>query len=254
MRQSRLYIDPAQHQLSIGGVIELTDQSMHYLKNVLRLRTDHLLKVFDGCGNEFDAVITAVEKKVVALKILKEVDHSVSQKSLDLTLAIGVSKGERMDWVMQKATELGVSRIQPLITERVEVKLGATRWQKKHQHWQHIAIAACEQSGRNTLPELSQVQPLNDFLSAAGSAQQKDELSIVLDFVDSSLVELEKRGQSPKQVTLLVGPEGGLSADELQQANELGFLSMNLGPRILRTETAPLAAISILQFLWGDMR
>jgi len=253
MRQSRLYIDPARHQLAAGEQIELADQHAHYLKNVLRLRVDHPLTVFDGCGNAYDALITRVEKKRVAIKIAQEIKCSTRQQTLGLTLAIAVSRGERMDWVIQKATELGVSRIQPLLTERVEVKLDATRWQKKNQHWQHIAIAACEQSGRNILPELFQPLPLNEFLSNR-TTQQRDQLCLVLDFVDTSFVELEKRHEKPKHVTLLVGPEGGLSSDELRQANHWGFLSMSLGPRILRTETAPLAAMSILQFLWGDMR
>jgi len=165
---------------------------------------------------------------------------------LRLHLAVGVSRGERMDFVIQKAVELGVASVRPLFTERSVVRLDAARLERRHEHWHGVLVAACEQSGRRRLPWLHPVEQLADWLpTIAGTA-------LLLDpGADRSLATLPEPDGA---ATLLVGPEGGLAADERGRAVQAGFLPVRLGPRILRTETAPLAALAAMQVLWGDLR
>ena len=157
-----------------------------------------------------------------------------------------MSRGDRFDWVIQKSTELGVASITPLLSERTEVKLNEQRAEKKLQHWQHIAISACEQCGRNTLPVINALDQLAHWAGSV-SAQHK----LVLHHRATAVTAAP---QQPKSLALLVGPEGGLSEAEINLAQTAGFTSMALGPRVLRTETAPVAALAILQSRWGDMQ
>ncbi len=223
--------------------VELEEAAAHYLGKVLRMQPGRELVLFNGSGGEFKAQITHINKKQVTVNV-GEFTADNRQSPLQLELAIGVSRGERMDWVLQKATELGVTHITPLLTERTEVKLTGERQEKKIQHWQQILISACEQCQRNILPVLREPLMLNDWLESV-EAQQK----FVLHHRDSRGLPEE---QEIASVALLIGPEGGLSDKEIEQAVAKEFAPLTLGPRVLRTETAPIAAISLVQYRWGD--
>ena len=241
MRIPRIY---TPHSLTVGQSLVLEDAAAHYLGKVLRMQPGRELVLFNGQGGEFQAQITDLGKKQVTLAI-GEFSAADRESPLQLELAIGVSRGERMDWVLQKATELGVTRITPLLTERTEVKLAGERQDKKVQHWQHILISACEQCQRNILPLLSEPRDLDEWLAQV-DAQHK----FVLHHRDSSGLPDDTTVAS---VALLIGPEGGLSDNEIERARVKDFAPLTLGPRVLRTETAPIAAISLVQYRWGDL-
>jgi len=232
------------HQALIpNSTLALAEPQSHYLSKVLRMQAGRELILFNGEGGEYSAEISAIHKKHVDV-LVKEFSAENRQSHLQLELAIGVSRGERMDWVLQKATELGVTKITPLITERTEVKLGGERADKKMDHWQQIIISACEQCQRNLLPELSEPKNYLEWVARCNA-----ELKFVLHHRDSKGLPQDKTTQN---VALLIGPEGGLDEDEIAQAITNGFSPLTLGPRVLRTETAPVAAISLVQYLWGD--
>lgn len=224
--------------------IELEEAASHYLSKVLRMQPGRELVVFNGRGGEFLSCVESISKKRVCVTV-GEFSADNRESPLQLELAIGISRGERMDWVLQKATELGVTRITPLLTERTEVKLAGDRQDKKIYHWQQILISACEQCQRNILPMLNEPLLLQDWL-AKTEAQHK----FVLHHRDSRRLPNHEEVTS---VALLIGPEGGLSDREIEQAMGKNFASLTLGPRVLRTETAPIAAISLVQYLWGDL-
>ena len=242
MRVPRVYTDQA---LASDQRLVLQDQSAHYLTRVLRMQPGRSLVIFNGNGGEYPASIVAVDKKSVTLQLGEQV--TVERESpLQIHLAIGISRGERMDLVLQKATELGVTTITPLFTEQGEVHLTGERLQKKLRHWQQIVISACEQCQRNTLPLLHTPQKLADWIATV-----QEPCRLVLHHRGEA--GLSTGQPSPSGAVLLIGPEGGLSADEIALALQQGFKPLTLGPRVMRTETAPLAAISILQFIWGDL-
>jgi 16S rRNA (uracil1498-N3)-methyltransferase len=203
------------------------------------------LVLFNGEGGEYPATIAAIEKRAVVVTT-GQMRETVQESPLQVHLGIAMSKGERMDWIVQKATELGVARIAPLASERVELKLQGERAEKKLAHWRGIAIAACEQCGRNRLPLIDDVSSLAQWLEQT----QADAKFVLHHRTDAAL----DAGARPASVALLIGPEGGLSEVEIAAAERHGFAPLQLGPRVLRTETAPLAAISVMQYLWGDMR
>jgi 16S rRNA (uracil1498-N3)-methyltransferase len=240
MRIPRIFTSQA---LAENSPLVLAEAQSHYLSKVLRMQAGRELILFNGEGGEYTAEISTVHKKHVDVAI-KDFSAENRQSHLQLELAIGVSRGERMDWVLQKATELGVTKITPLMTERTEVKLGGERADKKMEHWQQILISACEQCQRNLLPELTEPKLYSEWVS-----QCKADLKFVLHHRDNKGLPQDKSSQN---VALLVGPEGGLDDDEIAQAIAQGFTSLTLGPRVLRTETAPVAAISLVQYLWGD--
>src|SRR5690606_24500125 len=240
MRIPRVY---SPQSLNSGQIISLDEAASHYLSRVLRLQTGRELVIFNGEGGEFCARIHSLGKKQVEV-LLEEFVAGDRESPLSLELAIGISRGERMDWVLQKATELGVIRITPLFTERTEVKLSGERLQKKMAHWQQILVSACEQCQRNILPEL--MEPL--MLEAWLPDTQAD-LKLVLHHRDNQGMP---SAASAESVALLIGPEGGLSEGEIAIAREHVFSPLTLGPRVLRTETAPVVAISLVQYLWGD--
>lgn len=240
MRIPRVFTSQA---LIPDSTLVLAEAQSHYLSKVLRMQAGRELVLFNGEGGEYSAEISAVHKKNVDVSV-KEFTPENRQSHLQLELAIGVSRGERMDWVLQKATELGVTKITPLMTERTEVKLGGERADKKMEHWQQILISACEQCQRNILPELSEPQYFSDWVGKCDA-----ELKFVLHHRDNQGLPQDKTTHS---VALLIGPEGGLDDDEIAQAIAQGFSPLTLGPRVLRTETAPVAAISLVQYLWGD--
>ena len=239
MRIPRIY---SPVELSDNQTIELDGSAAHHLIKVLRFKIGYQLIIFNGRGQQVDATITQMSKKSLQVKTTT-VDTSDKQSPLRTVLGIALSKGDRFDWVVQKATEMGVHEIQPLFSQRSEVKLSGDRLDKKWQSWQHIIIAACEQCQRNTLAVLHPVATLDQWL------QNVD--------CDKKLVlhhrsEERLNAQKPGSVALLIGPEGGLSDGEITQAIDSGFDALTLGPRVLRTETAPIAALSVLQYRWGD--
>lgn len=229
--------------LTSGQMIELEETSSHHLNKVLRMQPGRELILFNGEGGEFAASIVNINKKFVSV-MPGDFDVSNRQSPLRLELAIAVSRGERMDWVLQKATELGVTSVTPLFTERTEVKLTGERLDKKLNHWHQILISACEQCQRNILPTLNSPETLENWLP-----QVDANAKFVLHHRDSRGFPSEKTFAS---VALLIGPEGGLSEAEIALAVANEFLPLTLGPRVLRTETAPVAAISLVQYLWGD--
>jgi 16S rRNA (uracil1498-N3)-methyltransferase len=232
--------------LSPDAMIQLDDQASHYVAHVLRAAINEELIIFNGEGGEYSAVITAINKKNTTVKI-KKFNPRESESSLELYLAQGISRGEKMDYTIQKAVELGIKKILPLLTERSTVKLDEERRIKRQQHWQSVAISACEQSGRNHVPVVLMPESFTKGLSML-SADWKFLLSPTS---NRRLKELPI--QSTQHIILLIGPEGGLSENEIQEASRNGFLPLNLGPRILRTETAAVAAITALQCYFGDL-
>ena len=231
--------------LSVGDTIQLEEAAARHLTSVLRMVQGQNIILFDGRGGEYHAELTDVKKGAARAKVDLFIDAD-RESPLKIELAIGISRGERMDWIVQKATELGVTGITPLFTERCEVKLNAERLGKKTRHWQQVAVSACEQCQRNTLPVIQPAVSLEHYLSTA-----REGLKLVLHHRSSQRLD-EMRNQN-NYVTLLVGPEGGLSEREISLATSAGFSPLAIGPRVLRTETAPLATISIIQSLWGDM-
>jgi len=232
--------------LACGQSIELDGQAAVHLTRVLRLRTGDALVLFNGEGGEFAARLVEAGRRLARIEV-GEFAATEVESPLELVLAQGVSRGERMDYTVQKAVELGVSRIVPLETARTTVNLDGERRGKRLAHWQGIANAACEQSGRNRVPA---VEPVRDFDEWLAEAAGQPGLKLVLHHrAEQSLAEL---APPSGPVTLLIGPEGGLSETEIEAAITHGFRPLRLGPRVLRTETAALAALSVLQWLWGD--
>ena len=218
-----------------------------HLLTVLRLTVGAEVTLFDGSGFEFAGVLDQADKRQAWVRIAR-MHGPVVESPLQVTLAQGVSRGERMDYTVQKAVELGAAAIQPVLTERSVVKLDKDGGEKKRLHWQSVAISACEQSGRVKVPEVRLPVTLPQFL---GSKPEGD-LKLLLDphgGVTAGMLLQPANGK----VMLLVGPEGGLSENEIALAGRVGFQGMQLGPRILRTETAALVALSLMQAQWGDL-
>ncbi len=243
MRIPRIY---TPQPLAPSSTLALDAEAAHHVARVLRMQSGDALILFNGDGNEYPAAIASVDKKSVQV-VLEAANTFDRESPLAIHLGIAISKGERMDWVIQKATELGVTEITPLQTERVEVRLNSEREGKKLSHWQAIAISACEQCQRNRIPVIHSPQSLSTWLAAINT-----EAKFVLHH--RSEVALESYAEKPKSVALLIGPEGGLSEAEILLAEKKDFAPLRLGPRVMRTETAPIAALGILQFLWGDLR
>jgi 16S rRNA (uracil1498-N3)-methyltransferase len=241
VRIPRIYTSQALHPVS---TLELEAGPSHHLIKVLRMDAGRQLILFNGDGGEYPSVVSATSKKAAFIAVGERIEKR-NQSPLDITLAIAISKGDRMDWVLQKATELGVTSIQPLFSERTEIKLVGDRLEKKINTWNQIVIGACEQCRRNILPTVFAPRAMAEFISDCDAA-----LKLVLHHrTERSLAEISQ----PSSVCLLVGPEGGLSEQEIILAESRNFSALSLGPRVMRTETAPLAAISILQHRWGDM-
>jgi len=242
MRIPRIYTGQA---LQGNNRIELESGPSAHIARALRMREGDKLTLFNGEGGEYPTEIASVGKKKVVVTTGAHRTLEL-ESNLRIHLGIAVSRGDRMDWVIQKATELGVDTLTPLLTERTEVKLAGDRAARKIRHWQQIAISACEQCGRNRLPVIHALHDLGPWL-ASTEAQRKFVLHHRADSIGGA-------GDKPASIALLVGPEGGLGVDEIGAAEQAGFQSLRLGPRILRTETAPVAAIAILQARWGDMQ
>lgn len=241
MRIPRIFTTQA---LTLASTIVLEAAPSTHITKALRMRIGDGVILFNGLGGEFSAEIISIDKKSVTLNVLEHTEQEM-ESPLQLELGIAISRGDRMDWVIQKATELGATSISPLMTLRTEVKLKGERAEKKQRHWQQIIISACEQCGRNQLPKLHALTSLESWLPGVNA-----DVKFVLHHRDTSIT---KTAQRPNSAAILVGPEGGLSENEIIAAEQHGFEALTLGPRILRTETAPLAAIAILQARWGDM-
>jgi 16S rRNA (uracil1498-N3)-methyltransferase len=236
-------------KLGNGAELNLPTETGNHAIRALRLGVGDPVVLFDGHGGEYQARISRVERGIVTVKTEIFVDRG-TETPIQLVLAQGLSSGERMDFTIQKAVELGVSGIQPLATERSVMKLAGERATRKTRHWQKIAISACEQCGRNRLPLVHEPAPLDAWLSQQKRTPDEEELRILLSpEADGTLDTLPANA---KRVVLLTGPEGGLSKSETDAALTWNFQSIRLGPRTLRTETAALAALAAIQLRWGD--
>lgn len=238
MRLSRFFIDAP---LSLGQH-ELPEAQAHYIGRVLRHAAGDAVQLFDGSGQEYLGALIEVGKKAVRVE-LREQLAGQAESPLRIHLGQGLSRGERMDWAIQKATELGVSEITPIVSERCEVRLKDERADKRLAHWRQVAISACEQCGRSVLPVIHAPITLAEW-----QAHVQAELKLVLHPVAAPL-ESHAR---PHSLAFLIGPEGGLSEAEVELAKAAGFHAARLGPRVLRTETAPVVALAVAQQLWGD--
>lgn len=242
MRLSRLHTPQALH---MGATLELQDELAHYLGKVLRLRPGEQVALFNGTDGEYLAVILQVDKRSVTVELTQR-RACLADPQLRIHLGLGLSRGERMDYAVQKATEAGVTSLVPLLTERCEVKLKADRVDNRLGHLERIAVSASEQSGRCSVPLVETPATLEEWL-----ARPREGACFVLDHRGTQGLQ---RAVAPSEVTLLIGPEGGLAEHEVDAAVAAGFQPCCLGPRVLRTETAPVVAIALAQYLWGDLR
>ncbi len=241
MRISRLYSD---QQLKPDSLISLKDNAANYVTRVLRMRLGNPLVVFNGDGFDYATEIESMSRNRVDLVVNARLP-AAAESNLHITLVQAISRGERMDYSLQKATELGVTDIHPVVSDRVEVKLEGKRLQKRMQHWQGVIISACEQSGRAIVPGLADPLELMEWSGNKGTT-----LRLVLDPRSDQALSSQSIGDN--RVELLVGPEGGFSDSELESLSVTGVRAVSLGPRVLRTETAGPAAIAILQAVAGD--
>jgi 16S rRNA (uracil1498-N3)-methyltransferase len=242
VRLSRVFVEAP---LARDGRVRLTGSAAAHVSRVLRLRTGDGLTLFNGSGGEFAATIEAIAKDAVTVAV-GEARPAERESPLTLTLAQGISRGERMDLVVQKATELGVTTLAPLLTERSVVRLDAVQAARKAGHWRAIALAACEQSGRNRPPRLLPPATLGEFLQAGGPATK-------LLLCPAAVLRIADVPRPGGEVQVLIGPEGGLTEEEQARAQAAGFIGVRLGPRVLRTETAAIAALALLQREFGDL-
>ncbi len=230
-------------KLSPGAEIELPERAARHCA-VLRLRRGETVILFNGEGGEFTAELTRVSRDNTHARVISR--QPVERESpLAIALAQCVSSRDRMDITLQKSTELGVTRIVPIASERSVVRLSSDRADRRVEHWRNVIVAACEQCGRNRVPEIAAITDFETFL---GEADAEGMRLLLAPDADRDLRRLEP----PRSVTLLVGPEGGLAPEERRRAETSGFVPVCFGPRVLRTETAPLAAIAAMQALWGD--
>lgn len=242
MRIPRIYLPSP---LKIGQSIELTEHAFQHAIKVLRLKQDAKLILFDGRGAQYSASIENINKKNASAVILEEI-ISNSESNLSIHLGLGISKGERMDFAIQKAVELGVTEITPLFTEHCVVNLDEKRIIKRLQHWQGIIISACEQCGRSSLPTLNTTNKLTSWADSLKGT------CLIFDPIASSTLKNIKLENN--FISLVIGPEGGLSNKEISELKmKDNFQAVKFGPRILRTETAAVSAITALQVLWGDI-
>ena len=238
MKRIRLYQNTV---FKVGDKISLEKNNEHHLLKVLRFPVGNTITLFNGDGFDYQAIVIST-KKTYIVEVLSQ-QKNESESSLDLTLAQGIAKGEKMDFLIQKAVELGVSRIIPMQTEHCVVRLKAEKVAKRINHWQKIANHACGQSGRCVIVDISLPQTLTELLN-----KPNHNGFVLYHRATENLQNMEK----PSKATILIGPEGGLSDAEIKQATNAGFQPLLLGKRILRTETASLVAIANMQLLWGS--
>lgn len=239
---SRLFYDDT---LAPDSSVTLSQQASHHLTKVLRARVGDQVILFNGDGNEYAATLETVDSRRTQVSV-KDMKSCHNESPLHITLLQGLSRNDRMDTTLQKATELGVNHIVPVICRRSSFKMDAARIEKKMGHWRQVIISACEQSGRCIVPELSTPTAFDDALDARGIADCRIIMAPGADTPVTHLASVDER------ISLLVGPESGFDEDEVNRSVELGYQPFTLGPRVLRTETAGPAAIAAIQTLWGD--
>lgn len=259
MRIPRIYDEALP--LEIGTEFQLSEFGANHVTKVLRFAVGDTIQVFDGRGHEFAATLTQVGKKT-AVKLTQEI-HNTSESPLWIELLQVISRGDRMDFTLQKAVELGISHIIPLTSERCGVKLDAQRADKKIDSYQRLIISACEQCGRSVVPQIAPLQSLQSLLSAPSSSSASGMSALPKTTADGREfvnITLDPRAKDKlttlpptKAYRILIGPEGGFSASEVAQTQQAGFIGVTLGPRILRTETTALVALSILGATFGDL-
>ncbi|MCY4221516.1 MAG: 16S rRNA (uracil(1498)-N(3))-methyltransferase [Thiotrichales bacterium] len=251
----RLYVDPP---LAAGGQVTLPETAARHVVRVLRLRAGDALTVFDGRGGEYRATLARVSRAAVVVDVGAH-EPADRESPLIVELGQGICKGDRMDLVVQKATELGVGIIRPIVCERtvvkLDLKLDPGRAERRLAHWRAIAVHAAQQSGRTRVPEVAGIEHLDPWLDPwlAYSDTGPGPMFVLSPHADQSLPDCAPPAPG-KPVRLLVGPEGGLSPREVERARAAGFTGLRLGPRVLRTETAALVALAALQAHWGDLR
>ena len=244
MRLSRIY---TQQPLHSGATVRLGEEISHYVLRVLRLRRGDPLILFNGDGNEYQAILCNADRKQAAALIGRE-GKPDRESALRVFLGQGLARGERMDFVVQKSVELGAASITPLWTKRCQVQLSGQRLENRLAHWQGILRSACEQSNRVVLPSLDKPTHLPEWIAAVQLQEQQHKLVL-----DPSAPRRLGDLRPASSVSILVGPEGGLDEDEIRLSESNGFQRIRLGPRVLRTETAPLAVLAAIQALWGDL-
>lgn len=243
MRNIRIY-QPGVY--SIGYELSLFDMASHHLAAVLRSKVGDEILIFSGDGFDYHATITAINKKAVVVRVNTKIANN-TESSIKIHLGQSVCKGDKMDWILQKGTELGVTEFTPIMSAHSAVVLDEKRQEKKLAHWQNIIVHASQQSGRSIVPKLHPFCSLEKFINIKDLAQNKWMLS------PGATKSLESINEHNCQHAILIGPEGGWSTNELDMAQSSGFYPLSLGKRILRTETAPLVFISILQFITGNL-
>ncbi len=243
---TRLFVSD---RLSNGAKLTLDADQAHYLGRVLRIEAGSTISVFNGNDGEFRATVDSLRKKQAILLVREKIETNL-ESPFKIHLVQGVSRGERMDFVVQKATELGVKRITPVLTDHGVVRLDPIRGEKRRAHWQRVAESACEQCGRVRPPLVDAPISLNKWFGANDVA---DATQLILTLGANSR-PMTAMDAPPVKLCLLLGPEGGFSESELDDAALAGFEAVSLGPRVLRTETAALTAVAIAQSLWGDLR
>jgi 16S rRNA (uracil1498-N3)-methyltransferase len=235
--------------LAVGTRVELSPGAARHAVKVLRLGLGDVLTLFDGAGGEYACRIDSRERETVAAEVLSW--HGVERESpVDLTLVQGLQAGEKMDLTVQKAVELGATRIVPVATRRSVVRLDSERARKRVAHWRAVVMSACEQCGRNRVPEIADLIDLPRWLERPPTGAKP--LRLMLDPEASLALDALSWPGAATAVELLVGAEGGLTLEEMALARSAGFVAIRLGPRVLRTETAGLAALAAIQCLWGD--
>ena len=244
MRLNRIF---CEGPLTANATVQLSSAGAYHVARVLRMRPGAPLVVFDGSGVDYKAEITEVDGDKVSVRLGGQTPGT-GESPLRITLIQGVSRSERMDWTLQKATELGVATIAPVLTARSVVRLDEKQAVKKQSHWHGIVVGACEQCGRSRIPTVAAPTSLRDYFTNV----RKDGMRLVLS--PSAPGSLAGIASLPSKVDLLIGPEGGLDDDEIAAAQKAGFMPVRLGPRVLRTETAAVVALSVLQALWGDLQ
>jgi 16S rRNA (uracil1498-N3)-methyltransferase len=243
MRLTRVFVESVPEA---GQSLTVEGNAGNHIVRVLRLRVGDSLTLFDGRGGEYAGRIQEIRRDTVLVNVLEH--QAVERESpCPLTLAQGISRGERMDWVVQKATELGVARIVPLFTKHSVVQLDERQAARKVQHWRSIAIAACEQSGRNQVPEIAEPLELFEFVQTPAADGTRFLLS---PRAGLRMGDIDTAGAA---ATVLIGPEGGLAEVEQEVALRNGFTAVRMGPRVLRTETAAVCALTLLQQKFGDL-
>ncbi|WP_137170589.1 16S rRNA (uracil(1498)-N(3))-methyltransferase [Marinomonas sp. FW-1] len=248
MRIPRIFIDT---ELNENSTLALPDSAFQHLCKVLRLKSGHPLRVFNGQefngkSRQYNATLSDVEKRSASIQIA-DFEELENESPIQVTVGQTLSRGERMDYAIQKSVEAGVFAIQPLFSERCEVKLQDSRAEKRLQHWQQVAISAAEQCGRGIVPTVYPPIELTEWITNCNEM-----LKLTLHHHSAKPIrQFEK--PSNNRIALLIGPEGGLSEKEVQLSEKSGFNAISLGPRVLRTETAPIVALSVINALWGDI-